>query len=69
MSLTPLFAEAAGLGKLTVLSGLGQPLRAELDIGATKDELAGMSARWRRRMCSGKPAWISPASFSICVLP
>jgi pilus assembly protein FimV len=45
MSLTPLFAEAAGLGKLTVLSGLGQPLRAELDIGATKDELAGMSAR------------------------
>ena len=24
MSLTPLFAEAAGLGKLTVLSGLGQ---------------------------------------------
>ena len=45
MSFTPLFAEAAGLGKLTVLSGLGQPLRAELDIGATKDELAGMSAR------------------------
>lgn len=37
--------EAAGLGKLTVLSGLGQPLRAELDIGATKDELAGMTAR------------------------
>lgn len=29
----------------TVLSGLGQPLRAELDIGATKDELAEMSAR------------------------
>ena len=45
MSLTPWVAEAAGLGKLTVLSGLGQPLRAELDIGATKDELAGMAAR------------------------
>lgn len=45
VSLVPLLAEAAGLGKLTVLSGLGQPLRAELDIGATKDELAGMTAR------------------------
>ena len=45
MSLAPWFAEAAGLGKLTVLSALGQPLRAELDIGATKDELAGMTAR------------------------
>ena len=45
MSLVPLVAEAAGLGKLTVLSGLGQPLRAELDIGAAKDELAGMTAR------------------------
>lgn len=45
MSFVPLLAEAAGLGKLTVLSGLGQPLRAELDIGATKDELAGMTAR------------------------
>lgn len=70
MSLTPLFAEAAGLGKLTVLSGLGQPLRAELDIGATKDELAGMSARLAPQdVSAGKPAWISPASFSICVLP
>jgi len=45
MSFAPWFAEAAGLGKLTVLSALGQPLRAELDIGATKDELAGMTAR------------------------
>lgn len=45
LSLAPCFAEAAGLGKLTVLSGLGQPLRAELDIGATKDEAAGMTAR------------------------
>lgn len=45
LSFAPLIAQAAGLGKLTVLSGLGQPLRAELDIGATKDELAGMSAR------------------------
>lgn len=45
LSLAPLAAEAAGLGKLTVLSGLGQPLRAELEVGAARDELAGMTAR------------------------
>ena len=45
LSLAPWVADAAGLGKLTVLSGLGQPLRAELDIGAAKDEVAGMTAR------------------------
>jgi pilus assembly protein FimV len=45
LSIFPWFAEAAGLGKITVLSGIGQPLRAELDIGATKDELPGMTAR------------------------
>lgn len=45
LSISPWVAEAAGLGKLTVLSGIGQPLRAELDIGATKDELGGMTAR------------------------
>ncbi|MBV1777178.1 LysM peptidoglycan-binding domain-containing protein [Burkholderiaceae bacterium DAT-1] len=28
----PLFAESAGLGRLNVLSGLGQPLRAEIDL-------------------------------------
>jgi len=36
---------AAGLGKLTVLSGLGQPLRAELDISASKEELVSLAAR------------------------
>lgn len=45
LSLAPWVAEAAGLGKLTVYSGLGQPLRAELEIGASRDEMAGMSAR------------------------
>lgn len=45
MSLSPLLAEAASLGKLTVLSGLGQPLRAELELGATPDEISGMTAR------------------------
>ncbi len=37
--------EAAGLGKLTVLSSLGQPLRAEVEVSASKEELAGMSAQ------------------------
>ncbi|MBI2276246.1 MAG: pilus assembly protein [Dechloromonas sp.] len=45
LSFAPWVAEAAGLGKLTVLSGLGQPLRAELELGANRDELAGMTAR------------------------
>lgn len=38
-------AIAAGLGKLNVLSGLGQPLRAEVEIGASKEELSGMTVR------------------------
>lgn len=49
LSFAPWVAEAASLGKLTVLSGLGQPLRAELEIGATRDELGGMSARLASR--------------------
>lgn len=37
---------AAGLGKITVLSGLGQPLRAEIDlVSVQKDELGTLSAR------------------------
>lgn len=38
-------ASAAGLGKITVLSPLGQPLRAELDITASREELASMGAK------------------------
>ena len=45
LSLLHVGADAAGLGKLTVLSSLGQPLRAELDLGATRDELSGMTVR------------------------
>jgi len=45
LSIAPWVAEAAGIGKLTVLSGLGQPLRAELDVAANREELAGMTAR------------------------
>lgn len=45
ISLAPLVVEAAGIGKLTVLSGLGQPLRAELVVSANREEIAGMTAR------------------------
>lgn len=39
-------AHAAGLGKLTVLSSLGQPLRAEIELTAVSaDEAAGLVAR------------------------
>ncbi len=41
----PLVSEAAGLGKVTVFSALGQPLRAELEVFATREELAGMKAQ------------------------
>src|SRR5437588_8245455 len=34
-------AHAAGLGKLTVLSALGQPLRAEIELTAVAKEEAG----------------------------
>ena len=41
----PLAVNAAGMGKITVLSALGQPLRAELDITASREELASLAAR------------------------
>ncbi|MCB1959100.1 MAG: hypothetical protein KDE68_01025, partial [Rhodocyclaceae bacterium] len=40
----PLGAHAAGLGRLSVLSALGQPLRAEIELTATADELKSMAA-------------------------
>ena len=44
--LMPWAAHAAGLGKLTVLSALGQPLSAQIDlVSVQKDELATLSAR------------------------
>ncbi len=43
---TPLAADAAGLGKLKVISALGQPLRAEIDlIAVPKDEVDLVTAR------------------------
>ena len=44
LALTPLSIYAAGLGKLNTQSGLGEPLRAEIEIFATPEELASLSA-------------------------
>jgi pilus assembly protein FimV len=41
----PMGVGAAGLGKITVLSALGQPLRAELELTASREELNSISAR------------------------
>ena len=44
--LLALGVEAAGLGRLTVQSALGQPLRAEIElVGVQRDELGSISAR------------------------
>jgi pilus assembly protein FimV len=45
LAFSPTLANAAGLGRITVLSALGQPLKAELEITANKDELSSLSAR------------------------
>ncbi len=45
LALMPFVAEAAGLGRLTVLSGLGEPFSAEIELSAGKDELSSLSAR------------------------
>jgi pilus assembly protein FimV len=41
----PLGAQGAGLGRINVLSGLGQPLQAEIQITATPQELQSLNAR------------------------
>lgn len=38
-------SQAAGLGRLVVFSALGQPLRAEIEVTATREELADMKAQ------------------------
>ena len=45
LALMPYAAHAAGLGKLTVFSGLGEPLNAEIELSATKDELSSLTAK------------------------
>jgi pilus assembly protein FimV len=42
IAVLPLASHAAGLGKITVLSGLGQPLKAELEVTANRDELPSL---------------------------
>ncbi|HOY69953.1 MAG TPA: FimV/HubP family polar landmark protein [Methylotenera sp.] len=44
MALTPLSIYAAGLGKLNTQSSLGEPLRAEIEVIATPQELATIAA-------------------------
>ena len=41
----PLTSQAAGMGRLTVLSALGQPLRAEIAVNAAPDELQTLVAK------------------------
>ena len=45
LALMPFAADAAGLGRLTVLSGLGEPLNAEIELAANKSELSSLTAR------------------------
>lgn len=40
LAVTPWFADAAGLGRLNVLSGLGQPLRGEIELVSVQPEEA-----------------------------
>jgi pilus assembly protein FimV len=41
----PMGAHAAGLGRINVLSALGQPLQAEIELTATREESASISAK------------------------
>jgi pilus assembly protein FimV len=45
LAFLPLATNAAGLGKITVLSALGQPLKAELEVTANRDEALSLVAR------------------------
>src|SRR3970282_1501361 len=46
IALLPCVASAAGLGRITVLTAIGQPLNAEIELVAvTPQELASLSAR------------------------
>ncbi|MCK9379592.1 MAG: pilus assembly protein [Sulfuritalea sp.] len=45
IAVLPLATHAAGLGKITVLSALGQPLKAELEVTATRDEASSVAVK------------------------
>jgi hypothetical protein len=45
MLMSPWAVQAAGLGKLTVNSALGQPFKAEIDLIAVEEEMPSLTAR------------------------
>ena len=45
IAMLPLGSDAAGLGSIHVFSGIGQPLRAEVELNASNEELQSLSAR------------------------
>ncbi len=45
LAVLPLATYAAGLGKINVLSSLGQPLKAEIEVTASRDEALSLVAR------------------------
>ena len=45
IALLPCVAGAAGMGRLNVLSALGQPLIAEIELSVSREELGSLSAR------------------------
>ncbi|MBK9020368.1 MAG: FimV family protein [Sulfuritalea sp.] len=45
IAVLPLVTHAAGLGKITVLSALGQPLKAELEVTASREEATSLVAK------------------------
>ncbi|NMG44632.1 hypothetical protein GPA22_12965 [Aromatoleum toluvorans] len=45
IAMLPLGSNAAGLGAIHVFSGIGQPLRAEVELNASNEELQSLSAR------------------------
>ena len=44
IAMLPFGSQAAGLGAINVFSGLGQPLRAEIELNATPEELKSLTA-------------------------
>ena len=58
IAVLPMATHAAGLGKITVLSAMGQPLKAELEVTATRDLRAGPQTQafyLLRRQASPRP--------------
>ena len=49
LALPTMAAGAAGLGRLAVQSALGEPLRAEIELSASREEYASLSARMASR--------------------